>query len=43
MLGLIYLSNTGTFPKEFKSAFLKYFLKKQILDSNDLKNYYTLF
>ena len=31
--------NTGSFPKEFKSAFVKPLLKKSNLDSDDLKNY----
>ena len=31
--------NTGTIPNEFKSAFVKPFIKKLNLDSNDLKNY----
>ena len=31
--------NTGSFPKECKSAFVKPLLKKSNLDSDDLKNY----
>ena len=31
--------NTGFFPKEFKSAFVKPLLKNSNLDSNNLKNY----
>ena len=34
--------NTDSFPKEFKSAFVKPLFKKSNLDSNDLKNYRSI-